>query len=197
MIGKLKGLIDYIAEDHVIMDVSGVGYIVFCSSKTLARLKENEVAQLLIETHVREDHIHLFGFSSIEEKSSFILLQSVNGIGTRMALAILSAFAPDELQGAIDNKDKELFRSVSGVGPKLAERIIVELKGKIFSHNSSFVSPKVNIDKGISSDAISALINLGINRSEVVSMVNNIMQANPDITIDNLIRLALQKRSNR
>lgn len=197
MIGKLKGIIDSVAEDHVIIDVSGVGYMVFCSRKTMMQLKELEAATLLIETHVREDHIHLFGFSSVEEKASFILLQSVNGIGTRMALAILSSFAPSELQNAIDNKDKELFRSVSGVGPKLAERMIVELKGKIFSYNSVAGIPRVGADNATSSDAISALINLGINRSEVTTMVNNIMQENPDITIDNLIRLALQKRSNR
>ena len=197
MIGKLKGIIDQVEEDHVIIDVSGVGYMVFCSRKTMMQLKESEAAALLIETHVREDHIHLFGFSSAEEKNSFILLQSVNGIGTRMALAILSTFAPSELQNAIDNKDKELFRSVSGVGPKLAERIIVELKGKIFSYNSAPASPRVGFDNATSSDAISALINLGINRSEVTSMVGSIMQENPDITIDNLIRLALQKRSNR
>lgn len=195
MIGKLKGIIDQIEDDHVIIDVTGVGYRVFCSRKTIAKLKESEAASLLIETHVREDHIHLFGFSSVEEKNSFILLQSVNGIGTRMALAVLSSFTPSELQGAIDSKDKEIFRSVSGVGPKLAERIIVELKGKIFSYNSESMAPKVNNDNAISNDAISALINLGINRSEVTSIVNNIMKENPDITIDNLIRLALQKRS--
>jgi holliday junction DNA helicase RuvA len=197
MIGKLKGIIDSVAEDHVIIDVSGVGYMVFCSRKTMMHLNESEASTLLIDTHVREDHIHLFGFSSAEEKTSFILLQSVNGIGTRMALSILSSFTPSELQNAIDNKDKELFRSVSGVGPKLAERMIVELKGKIFSYNSVAATPRVGQDDATSRDAISALINLGINRSEVISMVNNIMQENPDITIDNLIRLALQKRSNR
>lgn len=195
MIGKLKGVIDQIEDDHIIIDVSGVGYRVFCSRKTIAGLKESESATLLIETHVREDHIHLFGFSSMEEKTSFLLLQSVNGIGTRMALSVLSSFTPYELQSAIDSKDKELFRSVSGVGPKLAERIIVELKGKIFSYNSVSASPRISHDNAISSDAISALINLGINRSEVVSMVNSVMQENPNITIDNLIRLALQKRS--
>ena len=195
MIGKLKGVIDQIEDDHVIIDVAGVGYRVFCSGKTLSNFKESEPAMLLIETHVREDHIHLFGFSSAEEKGSFILLQSVNGIGTRMALAVLSSFTPSELQNAIDNKDKELFRSVSGVGPKLAERIIVELKGKIFSYNSVSAAPRVSQNNTITNDAISALINLGINRSEVISIVGSIMQENPDITIDNLIRLALQMRS--
>src|ERR1700677_1963948 len=123
MIGKLKGVIDSSCEEYVIIDVSGVGYQVFCSIKTLSELKVGTNTSLLIETHVREDHIHLFGFLHEEEKNAFNILQSVNGIGTRLALTILSCLSPSELQAAIDLKDKEAFRKVSGVGPKLAERI--------------------------------------------------------------------------
>ncbi|MBP7190648.1 MAG: Holliday junction branch migration protein RuvA [Rickettsiaceae bacterium] len=197
MIGKLKGIVDSIYEDYVIIDVSGVGYMVFCSSKTLQNLEEGTACQLLIDTHVREDHIHLFGFKTAEEKSSFLILQSVSGIGTRMAITILSYMTPQDLQSAIDQKNKEAFRKVSGIGPKLAERMVVELKGKIFSNYSSgnAYSNNTSETNEISNDAISALINLGINRSEVITLVGNIMKEHPDITIDNLIRLALQKRS--
>lgn len=195
MIGKLKGIVDSLYEDHAIIDVAGVGYMVFCSSKTLATLEEKKPCELLIDTHVREDHIHLFGFKTAEEKASFLILQSVSGIGTRMAVTILSHMAPENLQAAVDGKDKDAFRAISGIGPKLAERMIVELKGKVFSSHSSGQIMSNNCGNEISNDAISALINLGINRNEVVTLVGNIMKDHPDITIDNLIRLALQKRS--
>jgi holliday junction DNA helicase RuvA len=94
MIGKLSGLIDSVYDDHVIVDINGVGYLVFCSLKTLSRLTVAEFCELLIETHVREDHIHLYGFSDLEEKAAFNILQSVKGVGTRMALAILSHLSP-------------------------------------------------------------------------------------------------------
>lgn len=196
MIGKLKGIIDSIYEDHLILDVSGVGYMVFCCDKLLSELSKLDSISLFIETHVREDHIYLFGFKSIEEKNSFNILQSVSGIGVRMAISILSILSPYDLQQAIDNKNKEAFRSISGIGPKLAERIIVELKGKSFSVSSSIPNslPKT-ADHHIASDAISALVNLGIHRNEVINIVNNIMQENPDVSLDNLIRIALQKRS--
>ncbi len=196
MIGKLKGLIDSSHEDHIIIDVGGVGYMVFCSSKTIASLQPGASCTLFIETHVREDHIHLFGFVTQEEKNAFNILQSVNGIGTRVALAILSQLSLSELQGAIDFKDKEVFRKVSGVGPKLAERILVELKGKLLS-NEVIVSSRGSSQKDdtISSDAISALTNLGMNRNEVASIVSGILKEDPEISIDNLIRLALKTRS--
>lgn len=196
MIGKLKGIIDSIYEDHVIIDVGGVGYMVFCSSKTLVTFELGTATTLLIETHVREDHIHLFGFQTKEGKNSFNILQSVSGIGTRVALMILSCLSPSELQGAIDSKDKEAFRRVSGVGPKLAERIIVELKGKMLSHESVVLSTQVNsLNNDLASDATSALTNLGMNKNEVASIVGGLIKQNPEITINDLIRTALQKRS--
>jgi len=195
MIGKLTGIIDFIHDDHVIIDVSGVGYMVFCSSKTLSILKKGAKVSLLIDTYVREDNISLFGFHHQEEKASFVILQTVSGIGTRMALAILSCFTPEELGCAIANLDKEAFRRVSGVGPKLADRILVELKGKTFSqYNNTYVVNQRYINT-IAEDAISALINLGVQRNEVTNLVTNIINEQPDITLDNLIRLALQKRA--
>ncbi|MES2215421.1 MAG: Holliday junction branch migration protein RuvA [Pseudomonadota bacterium] len=192
MIGKLTGLVDSISEDHIILDVGGVGYLVLCSSKTLNLLGKGIKTSLLIETYVREDNISLFGFHSAEEKSSFNILQTVSGIGTRMALAILSILTPEELGYAVAHADKDTFRKISGVGPKLADRILVELKGKTFSSN--MITPQAPQDQSVANDAISALINLGMNRNEVINLVKNTMQEQPDISIDNLIRIALQKR---
>src|SRR5271154_6781063 len=131
MIGKLRGLIDTIDDDSVIVDAGGVGYLVFCSSRTLAALPPvGEAAQLIIETHVREDHIHLYGFPDAVERDWFRLLMTVQGVGVRMALAILSVFAPAQLAQAIAARDDKSLTRVSGVGNKLAERLTTELKDK-------------------------------------------------------------------
>ena len=196
MIGKLTGKIDSSVEDHAIIDVGGVGYMVFCSSKTLASFKPGSFISLMVETHVREDHIHLFGFRTQEEKSVFNILQSVSGIGTRVALMNLSCRTPAELQGARDTDDKEGFRRVSGVGPKLAERIKVELKGKVLSHDSIVHSTgKGSANSELASDAISALTNLGMNKHEVAGIVGNIIKQNPEISINDLIKIVLQRKS--
>lgn len=198
MIGKLKGKIDACFNDYVIIDVSGVGYLVYCTSKTLNKLVVNEFCQLFIETHVREDHINLYGFLSLEEKFVFNLLQSVNGIGTRMALAILSNLSPEQIQSAIARRDKEAFKAVSGVGLKLAERIIIELKDKALTN----LTNNLNIDKNdsdlakISSDAALVLTSLGVNRTEAHNLIQEIVAKNPDLSINELIKLALKARSS-
>ncbi|WP_425362662.1 Holliday junction branch migration protein RuvA [Candidatus Tisiphia endosymbiont of Hybos culiciformis] len=198
MIGKLKGKIDACFNDYVIIDVSGVGYLVYCSSKTLNKLVVNEFCQLFIETHVREDHINLYGFLSLEEKFVFNLLQSVNGIGTRMALAILSNLSPEQIQSAIARRDKEAFKAVSGVGLKLAERIIIELKDKALTN----LANNLPLDKNdsdlakISSDATLVLTSLGVNRAEAHNLVQEIIAKNPDLSINELIKLALKARSS-
>ncbi|MCC8483244.1 MAG: Holliday junction branch migration protein RuvA [Rickettsia endosymbiont of Labidopullus appendiculatus] len=198
MIGKLKGTIDACFNDYVIIDVSGVGYLVYCSSKTLNKLVVNEFCQLFIETHVREDHINLYGFLSLEEKFVFNLLQSVNGIGTRMALAILSNLSPEQIQSAIARRDKEAFKAVSGVGLKLAERIIIELKDKALTN----LTTNLLIDKNdsdlskISSDATLVLTSLGVNRTEAHNLVQEIIAKDPDLSINELIKLALKARSS-
>lgn len=198
MIGKLKGTIDVCFNDYVIIDVNGVGYLVYCSSKTLNKLVVNEFCQLFIETHVREDHINLYGFLSLEEKFVFNLLQSVNGIGTRMALAILSNLSPEQIQSAIARRDKEAFKAVSGVGLKLAERIIIELKDKALTN----LTTNLPIDKNdsdlskISSDATLVLTSLGVNRTEAHNLVQEIIAKDPDLSINELIKLALKARSS-
>ena len=199
MIGKLKGLIESVYDDHVIIDINGVGYLVFCSVKTLSQLAPSEFCELLIETHVREDHIHLYGFSDLEEKAAFITLQSVKGVGTRMALAILSHLTPGEIQVALNNEDKIIFNGVSGVGKKLAERIVTELKDKTISTKSlSEIAPKSGLpntktfNNSLALDAISALTSLGVGRIDAQSRVNTILAHSADISINDLIRLALK-----
>jgi len=132
MIGKLTGIIDTIFDDRIIIDVGGVGYIAFCSKTSISQLgQQGEQTSILIETHVREDQITLFGFATREEKEWFLLLNKVNGVGPKMALNIVSSIDVNTLSIVIASADKAAFKPVSGVGPKLAERIITELKTAI------------------------------------------------------------------
>jgi len=200
MIGKITGKVDSTFEDHVIIDVGGVGYLIYISAMTLHKLDLNSNCELFINTHVREDHIHLYGFLSLEEKSFFNLLQTVGGIGAKMAMTILSFLTPEKIQIAVSTKDKDAFRSISGVGPKMAERILIELKDKVSGHAAALSNElklgnaSYNAPSSISSDAIAALISLGINRAQAYNTVANIITHNPTITINELIRQALQNR---
>jgi len=129
MIGKLKGIIDSYGEDHIVVDVNGVGYVVHCSARTLQALPATgEPVALSIETHVREDQIRLFGFLSDVEREWFRLLQTVQGVGTKVALSILSTLRPADLASAIALRDKAMVARSPGVGPKVAERVVTELK---------------------------------------------------------------------
>ena len=132
MIGKLRGHLDSITSEGVILDVGGVGYLVHVSGRTLGALPPvGESASLLIETHVREDHIHLYGFAEAGERDWFRLLETVQGVGVRHALAILSVLTPGDLTQAVAAQDKRALARASGVGPKLAGRIVAELKDKV------------------------------------------------------------------
>ena len=199
MIGKLKGQIDSCFEDHVIVDVGGVGYQVYSTLKALSRLSVGEFCELFIETHVREDHISLYGFLSLEEKDCFNTLQTVTGIGPRLALTILSHLAPNEIANAVTAKDKDTFRAISGVGPKMAERMLVELKGKLsavlhFSGNAIIAGANSN---EVAGDATSALVNLGINKLEAQNSITAILNKNPELSINELIREALKERARK
>ena len=131
MIGKLKGVIDSYADDHVILDVHGVGYVVQCSTRTLQKLpRPGEAASLSIETQVREDAIRLFGFSSEVERSWFRTLQNVQGVGSKVALSVLGTMAPNDLAQAIALGNWAAMEEAPGVGKKLAQRLILELKDK-------------------------------------------------------------------
>ncbi len=179
MIGKLRGLIDSYGEDFIIVDVGGVGYLVHCSARTLQALPaQGEAVTLAIETHVREDQIKLFGFTSGLEREWFRLLQTVQGVGTKVALAVLSTLKPAELATAIAMRDKALVQRSPGVGAKVAERIVTELKDKAPAFAN--VDPAlVHLSGAIDdqraprpvTDAISALVNLGYGAPQAAAAI--------------------------
>ncbi len=177
MIAKLKGIVDTLGEDWVIVDVSGVGYLVFCSGRILGRLAVGEAAELHVETHVREDHIHLYGFIDTAERDWFRLLTTVQGVGAKVALGILTALSVDELTQAVAAQDKAMITRAQGVGPKLAGRITSELKdkvgGMVLGAGSAAISAGAEASPGgsASADAVSALVNLGYGRSEALGAV--------------------------
>ena len=186
MIGKLTGILDSAGEDWALVDVGGVGYMVFCSARTLSSLGgSGAAASLLVETHVREDHIHLYGFSDRAERDWFRLLSTVQGVGAKMALSVLSVHAPSDLVQAIAAQDKAALTRASGVGPKIAGRIVAELKDKA---GGLVLGPAAALAAngggggvgggvgaaalgGAVGDALSALVNLGYGRSEALGAV--------------------------
>jgi holliday junction DNA helicase RuvA len=179
MIGKLKGGIDSYGEDFVVLDVHGVGYVVHCSARTLQALPQaGEAATLAIETHVREDQIRLFGFLSDAEREWFRLLQTVQGVGAKVALSVLGTFRPGELASAIAMGDKLAIKRSPGVGPKVAERIVIELKDK--APGFSDLDPAVIKLSGALEerrapqpvrDAVSALVNLGYGQPQAAAAI--------------------------
>ncbi|MGH6835075.1 MAG: Holliday junction branch migration protein RuvA [Methylocella sp.] len=174
MIGKLKGIVDSHGEDFVILDVQGVGYIVHCSGRTLQKLpKPGEAAALAIETHMREESIKLFGFLSETERDWFRLLQSVQGVGAKVALAIQTVLDIAELAAAIACQDKAAIARAPGVGPKLAARIASELKDKAAASGVA-AARLAELDHGkraAAQDALSALVNLGYGRPQAAAAV--------------------------
>ena len=177
MIGKLTGVLETRGEDWALVDVRGVGYLVFCSARTLERAgRQGDGVSLLIETHVREDHIHLYGFADPAERDWFRLLSTVQGVGARMALAVLSALSPGDLIRAIAAQDKAALTRANGVGNKLGARIVTELKDKA---GRLALGPGAAAGAGAAStgleasaeDALSALVNLGYGRSEALGAV--------------------------
>lgn len=163
MIARLTGLLDALDETSIVIDVSGVGYLVFCSATTLRGLGSiGDPVRLSIETHVREDHIHLYGFATQLELEMFRLLLGVQGVGTKVALSILTVLDPDALLVALASGDKEAVTGGKGVGPKLAARIINELKDKVggFAPGGSPAAGGVGYGADFQ-DALSALVQLG------------------------------------
>ena len=179
MIGKLKGIIDSYGEDNIILDVGGVGYLVHCSARTLQALPaRGEPVTLAIETHVREDQIKLFGFLSDVEREWFRLLQTVQGVGTKVALAVLSTLKPAELASAIAMRDKAMVQRAPGVGAKVAERIVTELKDKAPAYadlDPAVVRLSGAIDERRApqpvTDAVSALVNLGYGQPQAAAAI--------------------------
>lgn len=200
MIGKLKGVVDTLEEDHVILDVHGVGYLVHCSGRTLSALpRSGEAASLFIETHVREDQIRLFGFTSAAERDWFRLLQGVQGIGTKTALAVLSTLSASELAQAIALGDKTTVARAPGVGPRVATRIVTELKDKMpgFTASEPLVAQiggGAPAAGGAAADAVSALVNLGYGIPQANAAVATALRATgEDAPTEKLIRLGLKE----
>lgn len=201
MIGKLKGIVDSLGEDTAIIDVNGVGYVVSCSTRTLAALTPGEAATLFIETFIREEHIRLYGFLSEAERQWFRLLLTVQGVGSRVALAVLGTLSVADLGNAIAMQDKAMVARAPGVGPKVAARIVTELRDKApalggFDAAFSKVSGEIG-DRRIPSasrDAVSALVNLGYGQAQAGAAVAVALKvAGEDATAETLIRHGLKE----
>lgn len=199
MIGKLSGLIDSVNGSQVILDVNGVGYVVTCSARTLRQVGPHGTAvSLRVETQVREDAISLFGFIDTEEQDWFRLLTTVQGVGAKVALSILGSVSPDQLAAAIAAQDKTALTQSDGVGPKLALRLVTELKDKVpaFALKAPSVANKGDAPaSGAATDAVSALINLGYRRAEAFGAVSSVLREKPSAKLDELIRLGLAELS--
>ncbi len=211
MIGKLSGIIDSFDTDHLILDVSGVGYVVYASSRTLSKVGQTgDTASLLITTQVREDAITLYGFADVIEQQWFKLLTSVQGVGAKAGLSILAACPADQIGFVIASQDKAALTRADGVGPKIATRILTELKDKAGSIDSIAapassssgaavsVSAPAESDGAVDQDAVSALTNLGYASSDAYRAVLQAKEKANDNEKDNLqtlIRLALQELS--
>jgi Holliday junction DNA helicase RuvA len=213
MIAALKGLVDHIGEDSAVIDVGGVGYLVFCSSRTLTALpRAGEAVALRIETHVREDHIHLYGFATDAERAWFRLLTTVQGVGARVALAILSALSATDLARAIAAQDKAALGRANGVGPKLAQRIVAELKDKAGALELGAGARAAGLatsgaadagdtttdggggDERLVSDAVSALVNLGYGRTEAYgAVIEAAREMGAQVKVEALIRGGLAR----
>jgi len=196
MISRLRGIVDSIEDGRCVVDVNGVGYQVFCSSRTLGALPEG-LATLLIETQVREDAITLYGFFTAAERDWFRLLTTVQGVGAKVAQAILSALSPDQLIAAISSGDKAALARAQGVGPRLAVRLVTELRDKAGAMPGGGAAAfPVALAKGNAADALSALVNLGYRRAEAEAALAGATETHgEDAALDVLIRAGLKALS--
>ena len=219
MIAKLKGIIDNIGEDCAIIDVNGVGYLVYMSSRSLSKLKQGEYSSLLIETVIKEDSITLFGFQNAWEKEWFNTLTKIQGVGGKVCLSILSVLSPAQLSQAVFAQDKSSFLRASGVGPKLAARLVTELKDKIVTIPVEYMSgaelsdisdtnektststkekktQTIDTDDEIyqkTEDVTSALTNLGYQKTDAYRVASEVCLQNPSADLGTLIRLSLKE----
>ena len=193
MIGKLQGIVDYIGDGFVILLVNGVGYKVY----TPEYLTHKSTIELWIETVVREDSIRLFGFTSLAGQNLFNMLTGVSGVGPKVALAILGTINSDMLMSAIATGDAKTIATAPGVGKKMAEKIIVELKGKIGGVSASLFAPTPDVT-GTSSalpDLLMALEALGYRRLDIIEMAQKLVNQNPTADVSKLVPLALKEIS--
>lgn len=204
MIGKLTGIIDETGPDFAVIDVGGVGYVVHCAARTLAQLPHDGArVTLFVETQMREDAIKLFGFTSSEEREWFRLLQTVQGVGAKVALSILSTLTTADLARAVGFEDKAQVGRAQGVGPKLAARIVAELKDKAAAisaplHMAQGSGTVVGLTRpaGAAAEAVSALVNLGYSQAQASQTVAGIVARDgKDLSVQALIREGLRTLS--
>jgi len=203
LIAKLKGLLDETGKGFAVIDVAGVGYLVFCASRTLSAMPAiGQPVALHIETHIREDHIHLFGFPNHAERDWFRHLLTVQGVGAKVALAILGALSPEQLLQAIIAQDKTSLTRAEGVGPKLAARIVAELRDKAGNVILPAVTQTIvgavagdGID-AVAADATSALVNLGYGRSDAFAAVIAAHRTAGTGSLQSVITAALKELSS-
>lgn len=207
MIAKLVGLIDSRGDDYVVLDVGGVGYLVFCSVRTLGRLPmAGQAIGLLIETQVREDAINLYGFHDAADRDWFRNLTSVQGVGAKVALSVLSVLSPEQILTAIAAQDKAALGRAPGVGPKLAARLLTELKDKVgtvalgraapggrVAAASAVTAMADGVAPTVVEDAVSALVNLGYGRSEAFTVVARLVRQDGAGDVQTLVRAALKE----
>ncbi len=189
MIGKLQGIVDYIGDGFIILMVADVGYKVF----TPEYLTQKSVVSLWIETVVREDSIRLFGFSTLAAQNLFNQLTAVSGVGPKLALAIMGAIKIDTLLSAIATGDAKTITAAPGIGKKVAEKIIVELKARV--GGASFDISNTNGASGALPDLLAALESLGYRRLDIVDMAQKLVAANPDADVSKLVPMALKQIS--
>jgi Holliday junction DNA helicase RuvA len=196
-----------VTPDGAVVDVNGVGYEVFCSTRTLAALPAaGGAVELIVETHVREDHIHLYGFAAAFERDVFRILMTVQGVGAKVALAILSALTAPQIAQAVAAGDQAAFRRASGVGPKLALRLAAELKDKLPAFGGGGVVAAMPVPRGKAAagaavspveDAVSALVNLGYARMDAFAAVSRAAAADAAAPVAALIKLSLRELGGR
>jgi Holliday junction DNA helicase RuvA len=197
VIGKLAGTVDSIAEDHAIIDVHGVGYLVHCPASTLSRLSAGATTTLVTELRVTDEALRLYGFASPEEREWFRLLQGVQNVGARVALSVLSALSARELERAVALGDKAALGRAQGVGPKLATRIVTELKDKAPSmmlrgHATDAAPAAQRAPRGPEADAVAALIKLGYSQTQAAEAVARAAHELGEAPVDALIRESLR-----
>jgi Holliday junction DNA helicase RuvA len=204
MIGKLKGTVAHIETTQIILDVQGVGYIIACPQSTIAGLEYGKQADFHTEMYIKDETVILYGFDTIEQKQWFKLLTLVQGVGGKVALAILALLPPTKLALAISAADSNAFRQIPGIGPKLATRIVNELKdkvGNLMVTNANLSSAKKsNIDtlvpnknEAVLADVISALANLGFSRSDAMNAASQVIMQAEDADFDSILKKSLSK----
>jgi Holliday junction DNA helicase RuvA len=197
MIGKITGLVDSVESNYLILDTNGVGYLLNCSSKTLTNAVPGAQLSLFVETHFKEDRIVLYGFTQQQDRLCFLELTTVKGIGPRIALHVLGHLTSSQICAAINSKDKRSFANISGLGPKLIDRMFAELQNRAFINNFIAADSPQSGRADARNDAVDVLVNLGVARAVAASLVTRILSESPQSTLNDVVKWALSEMSTR